>query len=329
MSSCSPEEIIRWRLHCQGFGRFAHCGDALRHGLAAQGQDELSSLYSFHLRTGLSRDRIAAELADGTIYRTHLLRATWHYLHRADFPLLVALTGPPLRASLASTRRQLGWNSQNLARALGQLQEILTAAPRRTDQLLPLLPLPPVDPGRALRHLLIYGRALGQLVEIAGRNHWISYEPPRNFTVAEGTYALTAAFLRGRGPSSLADLARWVNLPRRQLRAALEQFPTLRCGPWTFYYLEDSAGAADFSGLLPLFDEALLSHRDLPLPRATPFPPPPAFVNGQGFIVKHNRAVGLYRRPRRRGRLELALNWVPGAADAALTANFRNFYGLN
>ena len=325
---CEAGALIGWRLHCQGFRGFNDCAAALRHCLAYQGQDELSTLYSFHLRTGLDRAAIETELASGAIYRTHLLRPTWHYVHQLDFPLLVALSGPRLQASLAATRRQLGWHDKNLERALGQLQTLLTAQPLSTRQLLPLLDLPGPNPGRALRHLLIYGRARGLLVEINGRNHWLDYTAPANFSPEEGTYRLVRAFLGSRGPSSLADLARWVNQPRRQLRAALQEFPQLRCGAGRCHYLPDTEGAADFSGLLPLFDEALLSHRDLPLPQAPDFPPQPGFVNGQGFILKHNRAVGLYRRPALQGRVRLEPHWAPGQADEGLTANFRIFYDI-
>jgi len=44
----------------------------------------------------------------GALVRTHVLRPTWHFVHRADLRWLLALTGPRVQVNLASASLRFG-----------------------------------------------------------------------------------------------------------------------------------------------------------------------------------------------------------------------------
>ena len=121
-----PESVVRLRLQSQMLrGQAAASPEAaLRNLLAVQAQEFPYARWSLAQRasqperfTGpasLGRTPAAtaagieAAVADGRILRTHILRPTWHFLHRDDLRWLLALSAPRLHQGNAGMYRRTG-----------------------------------------------------------------------------------------------------------------------------------------------------------------------------------------------------------------------------
>ncbi len=200
--------------------------------LAVQGQDPRAFRLAVRARseglTAADVDRALSE--DRTLVVTWLNRGTLHLVRSEDYPLLQALTTPPLFTSCARRLRQEGVSEAEAGRALKaieraiadegpqtrvQLRERIEAAGVRTD-------------GQATIHLLFLAAVRGVVVRgpMLGKQHayvlvreWLGAPPPvdRELALAE----LARRYLAGHGPASDRDLARWAGLPLRDARAGL------------------------------------------------------------------------------------------------------------
>lgn len=200
--------------------------------LAVQGQDPRGFRLAVRARTdGLSAADIERALSEErSLVVTWLNRGTLHLVRSEDYPLLRALTTPPLLTSCARRLRQEGVSEaeaerglKTIERALAdegaltrpQLRERLDAAGVRTE-------------GQALVHLLFLSAVHGLTVRgpMVGKEHayvlareWIgeTATPDRDVALAE----LARRYLAGHAPASDRDLARWAGLPLRDARAGL------------------------------------------------------------------------------------------------------------
>jgi hypothetical protein len=200
--------------------------------LAVQGQDPRGARLAIRARTsGLcAADVDRALTEDRSLLITWLNRGTLHLIRSEDYPLLQALTTPPLMTSSATRLSQEGVDAaaaekgvETIARALGdegpltriQLRERLDSAGVRTE-------------GQALVHLLFRTTLRGIAIRgpMAGKEHayvlvrdWLGPQQPvdRQAALAE----LARRYLVGHGPANDRDLARWAGLPLRDARAGL------------------------------------------------------------------------------------------------------------
>jgi hypothetical protein len=200
--------------------------------LAVQGQDPRGARLAIRARSaGLSAadvDRALSE--DRSLLITWLNRGTLHLVRSEDYPLLQALTTPPLLTSSSRRLRQEGVSEAAAERALKrteralaeegplsgrELKERLDAAGLRTA-------------GQAFIHLMFLAAVRGVVVRgpMAGKQHayalvrdWLGPQKPvdRDAALAE----LARRYLVGHGPADDRDLARWAGLPLRDTRAGL------------------------------------------------------------------------------------------------------------
>jgi hypothetical protein len=199
--------------------------------LAVQGQDPRGFRLAVRARTeGLHATDVERALAERQLLVTWLNRGTLHLVRSEDYPLLQALTTPPLRSSSARRLRQEGVSEAEAERALEvigkaladegpltrvELRERLDSADVRTE-------------GQAMIHLLFLAAVRGLVVRgpMAGKQHayvlareWLG-EPPvldREKALAE----LARRYLVGHQPATDRDLAKWAGLPLRDARAGI------------------------------------------------------------------------------------------------------------
>jgi hypothetical protein len=199
--------------------------------LAVQGQDPRGFRLAVRARTeGLTAADVERALAERELVVTWLNRGTLHLVCGEDYPLLQALTTPPLLTSSARRLRQEGVSEAEAGRALAtierslgeegpltriELRERLDTAGVRTD-------------GQAMIHLLFLAALRGIAVRgpATGKQHayvlvrdWLGEAPPidRDKALAE----LARRYLVGHQPASDRDLAKWAGLPLRDARAGL------------------------------------------------------------------------------------------------------------
>jgi hypothetical protein len=200
--------------------------------LAVQGQDPRGFRLAVRARTdGLTAADVERALAERELLVTWLNRGTLHLVRSEDYPLLQALTTPPLLTSSTRRLRQEGVGEAQAERALRtiekalaeegpltrvQLRERIDAAGVRTD-------------GQAMIHLLFLAALRGIAVRgpMIGKQHayvlvrdWLG--EPASIDREKALAELARRYLVGHQPATDRDLAKWAGLPLRDARAGLQ-----------------------------------------------------------------------------------------------------------
>ncbi len=197
--------------------------------LAVQGQDPRGARLAVRARThGLNAadvDRALTE--DRSLLITWLNRGTLHLVRSEDYPLLQALTTPPL---LTSCRRRLdheGVSETAAERALDAVERTLAEeGPLSGKDLRERIATEAPVAGQAFIHLMFLAAVRGIIVRgpMIGKQHayalvhdWLGPQKAvdRDAALAE----LARRYLIGHGPADDRDLARWAGLPLRDTRA--------------------------------------------------------------------------------------------------------------
>jgi hypothetical protein len=200
--------------------------------LAVQGQDPRGFRLALRARTGgCTVADVERALARRELIVSWLNRGTLHLVRSEDYPLLQALTTPPLHTSSARRLRQEGVSEAEAERALATIERLLAdEGPLARAQLRERLDSAGVrTDGQVLIHLLFLAAVRGIAVRgpMAGKQHayvlthdWLEETPvpDREVALAE----LARRYLVGHQPASDRDLARWAGLPLRDARAGLE-----------------------------------------------------------------------------------------------------------
>ena len=197
-----------------------------------QGQDPRGARLAVRARTtGLSAadvDRALTE--DRSLLVTWLNRGTLHLVRSEDYPMLHALTTPPLLTSARRRLQQEGVEEKEVERALKTIEKTLgDEGPLGGKDLRAGLEEAGARiAGQAFIHLMFLAAVRGILVRgpMIGKEHayvliddWLGKRKPgdREKALAE----LARRYLAGHGPANDRDLARWAGLPLRDSRAGL------------------------------------------------------------------------------------------------------------
>ncbi|MFI7493167.1 winged helix DNA-binding domain-containing protein [Kocuria sp. M4R2S49] len=313
--------------------------DVVRALGAVQAQDLPGALVSVGLRRAAGSDGLRKAFDDGRIVRTWPMRGTLHLVPAEDLREWLAVLGPRTVASTAARRRALGIDER-----LDAAREAALAALRHGPQ--PRERLHAAweeagllgEPGRAYHLMLALHLdatlCLGPLTVdardqlVVPVSDWIP--AAGEGTAGPGTGAGGVApvvarwvrrYLRGHGPASVADAARWSALPRSAVRDALTGLDgvvavhdrggrELWCAPEVLEGPDPGDRRAAGVFLLPPFDEFVLGYGDrshvLAPDHATRIVP-----GGNGVfkptLVAGGRIVGTWGRVRRAGGSALVL----------------------
>jgi hypothetical protein len=103
--------------------------------LAAQSQEFPYARWSLAQRTaGTSAAAVEQAVADGVILRTHILRPTWHFVHRDDLRWLLALSAPRLHQGNRGIYRQTGIDAATAARSARVLAAAVADGAHKTRE---------------------------------------------------------------------------------------------------------------------------------------------------------------------------------------------------
>lgn len=325
---------------------FAGVPDAVRSLLAVQAQDLPLSRFSLALRTSrrpihcdeqIQDEQIQAALSTGDVVRTHVLRPTWHYVHRDDLRWLLALTAPRTVSSMAARHRQLGIDAGVEKRAFAALDDMLRGGTYQTrSQLAPGLPTTTYPrQGEVVGHLLMLAELAGLICSgplRAGEHTYALVDevvpaattPERSR--GEAVSELVTRFLAGHGPASMADLKRWwPGAKSSELTLALSQHERVVIdGVELFSAVPMTVNELPDAVLLPTFDEAFLPFGQVSFRRGADHPLGAMRLNagaaGGGHVIVGDRNRGVWKRTLARGRLVVKLNLESGVTAAERTA---------
>ena len=199
---------------------------------AVQGQDPMGFRLAVRARTeGVTAADVDRALTEErSLVVTWLNRGTLHLVRSKDYPIIQAVTAPPLRTSSERRLAQEGVPPGHVKRGVDAIVSALdTEGPLTSDALRERIAATGVRAeGQALYHLLFSASLDGLIVRgpMAGKKQayvlvrdWIPDAKPVDRDAALGEFA--RRYLAGHGPATDRDLARWAGIPLRDARAGL------------------------------------------------------------------------------------------------------------
>ncbi|CCQ46879.1 putative uncharacterized protein [Pseudarthrobacter siccitolerans] len=216
---------------------------ALRSLLAVQAQEFPYARWSLAQRVAASAGPVTAAdieqaVTDGRILRTHILRPTWHFVHRDDLRWLLALSAPPLEQANAATYRRTGIDAAVAARSAEVLASAVAGgnhlpreglAERLHDAGFPAK-------GLELAYLVMHAEISGVLVSgtpvrspggalkqtYALFDERVPAGPEPAPERAEALAELARRYFSSRGPATVKDCADWSGLTMTDVRKGLQ-----------------------------------------------------------------------------------------------------------
>ena len=286
----------------------------VEHFLAMQAQDAPGAAWSLGLRTGLPEGEVAAALAGRDVVRTWPMRGTLHLIPSRDAKWMLDLMGVKALAGAASRRRILGLPDDVAHLAVDVLAALVAGAPgpvTRKDCLMALANAGITPEGQRGYHLLWFASQLGHLAggPPQGKEQTFvsldAWAPEHRAPARDEALALVArAYVRGHGPVTEREMARWTGLGLGDCRAGLAaadglvRVDTDAGQAWADPVALDSPAVAT-TRLLPGFDEFMLGYSATE--RAIDPAHHPAVVPGNNGVFKHTvidggRVVALWDR---------------------------------
>lgn len=204
----------------------------MRDLLAVQAQDVEPAWWSVAQRTPAATvTEVREALHAGVILRTHILRPTWHLVHRDNLRWLARLTAPRVHVRNGHRYRALDLDPETLTRGHRVLAAALAGTDATRSELSSALSAAGIAAtGQRLAHLLMHAE-LEQVIcsgPLRGSQHTYALVDERVPTDGpaigedEALGRLAVRFVTGHGPATATDLRTWASLTVAQTRRALE-----------------------------------------------------------------------------------------------------------
>jgi len=247
---------------------------------AVQSQDYIGGKWGIGQRTIAATDAdIERELTAGTIVRTHVLRPTWHFVAAEDIRWMLALTGPRIRAILASYDKTLEVDSKVLARSTTAFTRALSGENHLTRaELRQVLEKARIaaDGTQRLAHIVMHAELNGLVCSGLRRGKQSTYALLDERLPAVKPIARDAAltelarrYFLTRGPATVHDFSWWSGLTVADARRGLEGIQSLlekeEFGGRMYWFAGSAPSAKDASStahLLPNYDEYFIGLKD-------------------------------------------------------------------
>jgi hypothetical protein len=250
---------------------------------AMQGQDFASVTWSLGLRTGNTRDEVAAAFESGEILRTWPMRGTLHVVPGRDARWMLQHLGARALRGAQARRQFLGIAEEDADRAAAVLREALAGARAMTRAecvaVLEAAGIP--GAGQRAYHLLWYASQKGVTCVGPQRGKEQTFVLLDEFAPAgpdldrpSALATMAERFVRSHAPVSAHDLARWADITMADARGALAaaQGVTPRTMDGRDLWVSEAELDADTAHrgptetlparALPGFDEFVLGYRD-------------------------------------------------------------------
>jgi hypothetical protein len=241
-----PDAVVRQRLSSQLLREPGAPSPeaALQNLLAVQAQEFPYARWSLAQRVSRSVDPpvtaadIEGAVADGRILRTHILRPTWHFVHRDDLRWLLAISAPRLEQANASTYRRTGIDAATAAGSAQVLARAVADGNHLTREGLAekLRGAGFAAKGLELAYLIMHAEISGVLVSgtpvrssggalkqtYALFDERVPGSPETVPTRDEALAELARRYFTSRGPATVKDCADWSGLTVTDVRRGLE-----------------------------------------------------------------------------------------------------------
>jgi hypothetical protein len=276
-----PSDVPHTRLHHQRLTspQFKKPADVVRWLGAVQAQEYAPAKWAIGQRMRRATDEaIERAFAAGEILRTHVLRPTWHFVAPEDIRWMLELTGPRLKATIASYARHVSLDDAAFKRSRTVLTTALRGGAHLTRGELRQTFQRAGIPADGLRTVLMLMRAeldglicSGPRVGKAFTYALLEERVPRSqaLTRDEALVELARRYFTSRGPATLQDFVWWSGLTTADARSGIEMAGSdlsrhvidgsVCWLPSSTRAARHSAGAAH---LLPVYDEYLVAYKN-------------------------------------------------------------------
>ena len=343
------DDVVRLRLRRQQL-RSPHADTpeaALKNLLAVQSQEFAYARWSLAQRTaGASAADVEQAVADGRILRTHILRPTWHFVHRDDLRWLSALSAPRLHQGNQSMYRQTGIDAAVASRSARVLARAVAGGAHKTREELAaeLQRSGFTGKGLELAYLIMHAEISGVLtsgtpVRSKGgalRQTYALFDervPAAPTGPADRPAALAELvrrYFQSRGPATAKDCADWSGLTvtdvRLGLALALEIDPgaleTAALDGTEVHFLPDSqhepaAGGRPRIDLIQCYDEYVMGYSRTRHFLGGTAPALPERDTPMHVVLRDGRMVGSWRHVLAGSSCELDIRTGPDPGSGA------------
>jgi hypothetical protein len=339
--------LVRHRLRAQGLTSelAPSVGELIARMGAIQAENLALTPWSVSLRTGLDRAAIAGAVHDGTLLRVHILRPTWHFVHRDDLLWMQRLCGPRMEVVHAKRYADLELTPRLLSRALEVIARSLEGGHLTRPELRARLAATGIElRSDQLAHVMFHAeiscvacsgtpRGADQTYALVSERAATSIPFESDAALAE----LARRYFTARGPATERDFRWWSGLSAPLAKRGIEGArPSLASTAWDgrTYWFGEAPLAVRRPGLmlLPALDEYLISYtesRDVALGGRES-----GAFGDRGlmhWVVKNGEVAGRWRLVRERDRLRFeigGLGELELAAFEGAAARCAKFFGL-
>ena len=246
---------------------------------AMQAQDFNQAKWAIGARLpNLTEDQIELALNQGEIFRTHLMRPTWHFVSAEDIYWLLELTAKQIKSTTKSRHRDLGLTESELQKSKEVFIKSLEGNRSLTrEELGDQLNRAEINTfEQRLPHILMDAEIDGIICSgaISGKKQTyalLSERVPvkKAFSKDEALALLAKKYFTSHGPATLPDFVWWSGLPIADARKALEMNKATliseTIGTDTYWFADSvylPSSPPDSVYLLPAFDEYLISYKN-------------------------------------------------------------------
>jgi hypothetical protein len=284
----SPPEIVAW------FG-------------AVQAQEYAPARWAIGQRAkGLTDADVARAFDAGEILRTHVMRATWHFVAPRDLRWMQRLTGPRVRAGSASVLRANAIDARLLARCRTVIARALEGGAFLTRTELATALERARIPARSQRlaYIVMDCELEGLICSGPRRGKQFTYaltderapQPSQAFDRDEALGELARRYFQSHGPATIRDYTWWSGLTVGDARRSVDIAGlTMRTEDGLEYWsTRENARASSAPAsvhLLPIYDEYVNSYRD----RALLVAGLEAYDNFTHYFIVDGRVAGTWR----------------------------------
>lgn len=258
--------------------KFTSVSDAVKYFGAIQAQDYNAVKWALGLRIpNMDESQIEKAIEDENLIRTHVLRPTWHLVHKNDIRWLLDLTADRVKQVMASQLKKLNISENDLKSSFKVIEESLVEDVELTGNELgkKIVESNPDVKKSQIQLILLYAE-LDQLI-CNGNNQ----EKHTNYTLFEckvpkgkvmeqekAIEELETRYFTSHGPATAQDFARWSGLTISDTKNAIQTLKErgkneLLEEEGLFYFNELIEANLDHCNyLLPRFDEYFNGYKE-------------------------------------------------------------------
>lgn len=271
-------ELSSYRLVSQQFSgsRFKKPSELLSWSGPFQGQEYALTKWSFALRIpGLDESVFEEEFNNGSILRTHLMRATWHFVHTEDIRWILQLTSPRIDAINSFMYRKLELDDAVFRKSAEILRNSLAGRQLTRSEISDILEKNKIAAsGMRLGYILMKAEIDGVICSGGRQGKHFTYaltddRSPLSSTKdpEEALALLTKKYFRARGPATINDFAIWsglsVSMCKRGTQSVRNELEHVTLNAREYFYSGSNDGIIpEGPFLLPVYDEFVMGYKD-------------------------------------------------------------------